>query len=336
MVTIKDVAKQANVSVATVSAVINGNKFVSEPLKQRVEEAIAALHYRPNKIARSLKKKETHLIGVAVTEVTNPFYPLLLKGVEDAAIDAGYNVLLCTTGDDPDKELDLVQSMIDQGVDGVILGTVDQEQSLTLALLKKEGIPHVLINRSPSSYDGSAARINNHLVGEQAAFYLTNLGHSNIAFVGGSRLNSLEREQSFMSTLASMDIYLPSDKVIRTDYSIAQTYQDVQPLLTEDTHPTAFFTGSDFMAFGVIKALLDAGYRVPEDVSVIGSDNIPFSEDFRVPLTTIDSRAYELGKNGSELLIEEMKTKDLFTPKKILLEPVLIERESCQPRTQHS
>ncbi|MET3505954.1 LacI family DNA-binding transcriptional regulator [Halalkalibacter oceani] len=332
MVTIKDVAKAANVSIATVSAVINRNKYVSEPLKHRVEKAIEELGYRPNKVARSLKKKETGLIGVIVTEITNPFYPRLLKGVEDAAITAGYNVLLCTTGDDPDKEYELVQSMVDQGVDGIVLGTVDQQHSQSLAFLNKIGMQHVLVNRSPEQYAGTVVRINSFLVGELAATYLTELGHRNIAFIGGDRLNSWEREKAFIDTLSSMGIYLPSERVISSEYSMEKAYQDIQPLIKSGHIPSAIFTASDVMAFGAIKALQDAGYRIPHDVSVIGSDNIPFAEDFRVSLTSIDAKAYDIGRNGCELLISAIQQKDEYQPAQLYLEPVLIERESCRQK----
>lgn len=332
MVTIKEVAKRANVSIATVSAVINRNKFVSEELKERVEKAIEELGYRPNRIARSLKKKETKLIGVAVTEVTNPFYPKLLKGVEDAAIDNDYNVLLCTTGDDPEKEFELLQSMADQGVDGIILGTVDQENSKSIQFLNQEKIPHVLINRAPVHYNGSVARINNSLVGEIAALHLTRLGHEKIAFVGGNRLNSTEREKSFIDTLASKGVFLPPEWIIQTEYNSESAYKSVQSLFGKKDMPTAVFTASDVMAFGVIKAFQDAGCQVPDDVSVIGSDNIPFSEDFRVPLTTIDAKAFEIGRYGCELLIQMLTEKQKPEHKKMLLEPSLVERESCKQR----
>ncbi|WP_110929515.1 LacI family DNA-binding transcriptional regulator [Bacillus massiliglaciei] len=337
MVTIKDVARTANVSIATVSAVINQNKFVSEELKERVEKAIHELRYRPNKVARSLKKKETKLIGVAVTEVTNPFYPHLLKGVEDTALDYGYNVLLCTTGDDPSKELELVQSMADQGADGIILGTADQADSESIVFLEEAKIPYVLINRSPSEYKGSLARINSYLVGEMAAQYLTDLGHDKLIFIGGDRLNSWERERAFIDTLKTKDISLGPDRIIRSEYRSERVYNDIQNLIKDrQIMPTAIFAASDIMAFGAIKALLDYGVKVPEDVSVMGADNIPFSEDFKVPLTTIDAKAYEIGKCGCDLLIQAVNHRtEEFEHKQIFLKPVLIERDSCKSVKHH-
>jgi DNA-binding LacI/PurR family transcriptional regulator len=329
-ITIKDVAKKANVSIATVSAVVNKTKFVSDDLKVRVEQAIEELGYRPNKIARSLKRKESKLIGVTVTEITNPFYPLMLKGVEDIALANGYNLILCPTGDDPDKEYELLQSLLDQGVDGVVLATIDQENSACTKLLQKEGIPHVLINRAPDNYQGNVVRIDSEKVGMMATNYLINLGHEDIAFLGGDRLNSVQREEGYKKALLENSIQLNENRIIMSDYQITSAYNDMNSLLAKGDVPTAVFAASDIMAFGAIKALLDAGYKVPEDVSVIGSDNISFSEDFRIPLTTIDVHTYEIGRIGAEILMQSLsnKEKDDQQYKNFLLEPKLIIRES--------
>jgi DNA-binding LacI/PurR family transcriptional regulator len=331
MVTIKEVAKKANVSIATVSAVINKNKFVSGDLINRVEEAIKELGYRPNKVARSLKKKETNLIGVVVTEITNPFYPLMFKGVEDVAINSGYSVILCTTGDDSKKEVFLVQSMIDQGVDGVILATIDDEKSETIKILNQLSIPHVLINRSPENYQGTAVRIDSYKVGEIAADYLLESGHRDISFIGGDRLNSWEREKGFKDVLSKYGIEMENSRLIRSGYSIEEAYKDTKALIQSGDIPTAIYAASDVMAFGAIKAILDSGLKVPEDISVIGSDNISFSEDFLIPLTTIDAQTYEVGKLGSEMMVEQLKRKDNATNEQLLLEPQLIKRKSCKP-----
>jgi DNA-binding LacI/PurR family transcriptional regulator len=329
-ITIKDVAKKANVSIATVSAVVNKTKFVSEDLKARVEKAIDELGYRPNKIARSLKRKESKLIGVTVTEITNPFYPLMLKGVEDIALANGYHLILCPTGDDSEKEYELLQSMLDQGVDGIILATIDENNSPCTQLLQKEGIPHVLINRAPDDYQGNVVRIDSEKVGKMATDYLVNLGHRDIAFMGGGRLNSVQREEGYKKALLEHGLALKENRMIMSDYQITSAYNDMNSLLATGDVPTAVFAASDIMAFGAIKALLDAGYKVPEEVSVIGSDNISFSEDFRIPLTTIDVHTYEIGRIGAEILMQLLanKEKEEQPHKNFLLEPKLIIRES--------
>lgn len=331
VVTIKDVAKQANVSIATVSAVINGTKFVSEELTERINHAIEDLEYRPNRVARSLKRKKSKLIGVTVTEITNPFYPQMLKGVDDIAIENGYNVILCTTEDEPDKEYDLLLSLIDQGVDGIVLATIDKNASSSIELLKKEKIPHVLINRAPANYEGNKVTVNSYKVGKVATDYLISLGHTDIAFIGGERLNSIDREKGYKDSIIENGLNLRSDRIIMSDYHSNGAYDTTNSLIATGDLPTAIFTASDVMAFGVIKALLNSGYKVPEDISVIGSDNISFSEDFRIPLTTIDAHTYDIGRMGCEVLLNELRNKDQNDDRKILLEPKLIIRESTNP-----
>lgn len=330
MVTIKDVAKRANVSIATVSAVINNNKFVSEELKERVDVAIQELGYRPNKLARSLKKKKTYLIGVIVTEITNPFYPLMLKGVEDAASSNNYNLILSTTGDNAQKEYELVQSMVDHGVDGIVLATVDNESSMSLKFLKNENVPHVLINRTPLDYKGNLVRINSYRVGEIATEFLIKNGHRDIAFIGGDRLNSWEREKGYKDTLQKHGIELKDHRMIKTEYDINATYQVIQEFIAKGDLPTAIFAASDIMAYGAIKAFIDKGFKVPDDISIIGADNITFSEDFQIPLTTVDAQAYEIGKMGCEMLIHDLKENNEDSTEQRLLEPTLVVRKSCK------
>lgn len=331
MVTIKDVAKQANVSIATVSAVINGTKYVSEELTEKVNQAIADLDYRPNQIARSLKRKESKLIGVTVTEITNPFYPLMLKGVDDIALSNGYNVILCTTDDDPDKEYELLLSLIDQGVDGIVSATIDNENLASTKLLKEEKIPHVLINRAPTDYEGNQVIVNSYKVGRMATDYLIGLGHKEIAFIGGERLNSTERERGYKDSILENGLMLKEEWIIASNYQTNDAYDDMNSLIASGDLPTAIFVASDIMAFGVIKALLNSGYKVPEDISVIGSDNISFSEDFRIPLTTIDAHTYEIGRMGCQVLINHLTSKEKRDAQKLLLTPKLIIRESTGP-----
>jgi len=277
MATIKDVAIRAGVSISTVSAVVNKNKHVSDGLTKRVYQAIEDLDYRPNQIARSLKQKTTKLIGVTVTEITNPFYPLMLKGVDDIALKNGYNIILCTTNDDSEREYKLLQSLIDQGVDGIMMATFDGSSSRNIELLKKHNTPHVLINRAPNGYLGYQATINSYKIGQLALKHLVQLGHEDIAFIGGKRLNSFQREEGFLHEANESGITLSHNRVIHTEYNVEAAYSAMNSLIAKGDVPSAIFAASDIMAFGIIKALLDSGYDVPKDVSVIGSDNINFS-----------------------------------------------------------
>lgn len=327
--TMKDIAREANVSIATVSAVVNQSKHVSPELENRVKKAIKELGYRPNRIARSLKMKESKLIGVTVTEITNPFYPLMLKGVEEKAMEEGYRLLLSTTEDDEEKEYKLVQSMIDQGVDGMVLATIDNENSRVLKLLEEENVKYVLINRSPSNVVLSSVCPDSYKVGVIATNYLIQLGHRNIGFVGGERQNSFLRERGFRDTMVLNKLSVNEEWILDGMYDVESSHLATKKLIATGKVPSALFAANDLMAFGVVKAFLEEGIRVPEDVSVIGSDNIPFTEDFRVPLTTVDVGKFEMGFFGCQFLLDALSKGADGTPReRKLIEPQLIVRES--------
>ncbi|WP_371018290.1 LacI family DNA-binding transcriptional regulator [Pseudalkalibacillus sp. JSM 102089] len=328
MVTIKDVAKKAGVSTATVSAVVNKTKFVSEDLERKVVKAIDDLHYRPNRIARSLKRKQSKLIGVTVTEITNPFYPLMLRGLEQTAINAGYNVLLSTTEDNEDREYQVIESMIEQGIDGLILATVDNVDSKVLDLLEKEDIKYVLINRAPREFNGSLVCANSYEVGCVATDHLIQLGHKKIAFMGGERQNSLERERGFKDRMTANGLPIESGWLLQGGYNSEDARLRTLELIRNGELPTALFAANDTMAFGIAKAFLEEGYRIPDDVSIIGSDNIPFSEDFRIPLTTVDVQKLNIGKFGCESILKQIEEKDNFKHEQLMLKPELIVRDS--------
>ncbi len=330
MSTMKEVAKKAGVSIATVSAVINENKYVSEELKEKVNSAIQELNYRPNRIAQSLKGKETKLIGITVTEITNPFYPLLIKGVEDKALSSDYNIILSATSDDEEKECKVLESMLAQGVDGVIMATVDNVDSKALKLLEKEKVPMVLINRAPKNFKGSSVCIDSFQVGVLATEHLINLGHRQIAFIGGDRQNTKEREYAFLKTMKAHSLPVPKEWVIDTEYSLEKTTQQIKEMIRSKRLPTAIYVGMDVLAFWAARILLEHGIRIPEDISIIGSDNIPFSEDFRVPLTTVEVHTYEIGQRGFELLLNKITSGRGDVNHKYVLEPELVIRNSTQ------
>ena len=328
MTSMKEVAKRAGVSIATVSAVINDNKFVSTELKVKVEEAIKELNYRPNRIARSLKRKEKKLIGVMVTEITNPFYPLMIKGIEDFALTSGFNILLSTTSDDEKVEYKLIESILDQGVDGVVLATIDNSDSKSLELLKKENVPTVLINRAPKNYPGSKVYVDSYKVGTLATEYLLQLGHKKIAFIGGERQNTKERERAFLEVMKSRNLPVPNEWIIDSEYNFEKVKSITKEIIKNKDRPTAIYAGMDIIAFEVAKAILEEGLRIPEDISIVGSDNIPFSEDFRVPLTSVDVQAYEIGKRGLEILIDKITKKEEEVQDQVIFDPTLVIRNS--------
>ncbi|MCL4425026.1 MAG: LacI family transcriptional regulator [Firmicutes bacterium] len=327
----KDVARQANVSIATVSAVVNNSAYVSEELLARVTAAIQELGYRPNALARSLKKNRSRILSLMVKDVTNPFYPEMISGAELAASEAGYGLILYTTGDDMRREQSGLRSMLEYRVDGMLLAIVEEKNRSILDVVRKEGIPVVLINRRPEDYEGIYVGVDNEAAGRIATEHLISLGHKEIAFIGAKPdvMTSRNREKGYRRAMAENGLPVPERLIRFCEYSDEKAYRAYQKLIAGGKIPGAIFSANDLMSFGAVRALLEAGLRIPEDVAVVGCDDIAFSGSFRVPLTTVHIPKYDIGKAGAELLIRMVESRSSVGLEPILLRPRLVVRQSC-------
>ncbi|PKR85728.1 LacI family DNA-binding transcriptional regulator [Heyndrickxia camelliae] len=336
MATMKDISKKANVSLSTVSAVINQSAYVSPELTKRVQDAIAELNYRPNAVARSLKKKSTNTIGVIVTDILNPFYPPMIKGIEDVAFDHNFNVILCNTSNEHRRISTYLELMLEKQIDGLLLANIATTEDLKE--IEKTGLKYVLINRKPPFYDKNFVGINNILSTELAVNHLVGQGYKRIAFFGGNlKINTArERRSGFISCMNQNGLEVDPTLIFEGEYTLESGYTNVKKMLKEvDALPDAICAVSDVVAFGVIKGLREAGIRVPEDIAVIGNDNSAFSENFLVPLSSVDHSTYEMGKLSMELLLQIIKEKHEITPRQIILTPSLVVRESCGYEKKH-
>jgi DNA-binding LacI/PurR family transcriptional regulator len=330
MATMKDISKKANVALSTVSAVINQSAYVSPELTKRVMQAIEELNYRPNAVARSLKKKSTDTIGFIVTDILNPFYPPMIKGIEDVAFNHNFNVILCNTSNEHSKILTYLELMLEKQVDGLLLANIALSEDLIE--IEKSGLPYVLINRKPPFYDKNFVGVNNPLSSEIAVNQLVSQGYKRIAYFGGDlKINTArERKSGFISCMTHHGLDVDPMLVFDGEYTLESGYSNVKQMLEQvETLPDAICTVSDIVAFGVIKGLRDSGIRVPEDIAVIGNDNSSFSENFLVPLSSVDHSTYEMGKLSMELLLQLIKDKNEKVPRQITLTPSLVIRESC-------
>ncbi|SMQ72858.1 transcriptional regulator, LacI family [Bacillus sp. OV166] len=330
MATMKDVSKKANVSLSTVSAVINHSAYVSPELTNRVMQAIKELNFRPNAVARSLKKKSTSTIGFIVTDILNPFYPLMIKGIEDVAFNNNFNVILCNTSNEHNKILAYLELMLEKQVDGLLLANIALSDDLIE--IEKSGLKYVLINRKPPFYDKNFVGVNNPLSSEIAVNHLVAQGYKRIAYFGGNlAINTArERKAGFISCMTLHGLDVDPKLVFEGEYTLESGYNNVKKMLEQvEKLPDAICTVSDVVAFGVIKGLRDSGIRVPEDIAVIGNDNSTFSENFLVPLSSVDHSTYEMGKLSMELLLQLIKEKNETVPRQVILTPSLVVRESC-------
>ncbi|SFC65783.1 transcriptional regulator, LacI family [Bacillus sp. OV322] len=330
MATMKDISKKAKVSLSTVSAVINHSAYVSPELTKRVMQAIEELNYRPNAVARSLKKKRTNTIGVIVTDILNPFYPPMIKGIEDIAFNNNFNVILCNTSNEHKRILTYLELMHEKQVDGLLLANIATTEDFNE--IENTGLKYVLINRRPPLYCNNFVGVNNVLSSELAVNHLVNQGYKRIAYFGGNpEINTArERKAGFISCMTQHGLEVDTNLVFEGEYTLESGYTNVKKMIAQvDNLPEAICAVSDVVAFGVIKGLRDTGIRVPEDIAVIGNDNSAFSENFLVPLSSVDHSTYDMGKLSMELLLQLIKEKGEITARQIILTPSLVVRESC-------
>jgi DNA-binding LacI/PurR family transcriptional regulator len=328
-----DIARRADVSIATVSRVINQNVAVDPATEDRVREAIEALHYRPNLLARSFRRKVTHTIGLLVPDNSNPFFAELARVIEDVGFDAGYNVILCNSDLSETKQSLYIDVLLDKQVDGMILTSRGLLSGGTggeaAARIRMGGVPFVVIDRDLGEYPVDQILVDNHEGGYLAGRHLTALGHRRTAcVVGPSDLTpSAGRIGGFRAALAEAGIALPDALLVQGDGRHAGGVAAVAMLLERHVAFSAIFAFNDVMAAGVIGALQRAGCRVPGDVSVIGFDDIPIASAMYPSVSTIAHPIAEMGRLGVELLLRRIRGPDA-PYERIVLPTRLIARES--------
>jgi LacI family repressor for deo operon, udp, cdd, tsx, nupC, and nupG len=321
------VAKQADVSIATVSRVLNGSKPVNPETRERVEAAVAALGYRTHALARNLARGEGRLLLVLVPDFTNPFYSEIVKGVQSVACRSGYNIVLGGTSNSLSRESGWSDALYNRLADGVI--SLANCQELQLLLLDIPGLPAVSCSEFAPDSELPHASIDHRQAAVDAVQYLINRGHKRIALLGANESYLWARQRRAGYELAMHRARIEIDpqllRIARgTDYSFGM--EAAGALLAQEIPPTALFAVSDTLAIGAIKAFRRAGRRVPEDLAVVGFDDIPLSEAFEPALTTITQPMFELGVAAAELLLERISGR---TPQSRTLQHLLTLRESA-------
>ena len=331
-VTIRNVANLAGVSHQTVSRVINNSERVSPSTRQRVENAIKELDYRPNAIARSMAKGYTHTLGCISPNLTNYIFSSMIECAQIEARNQNF-FLLTGCASSADDVPPLLDEMLNRRVDGLlVLNPRDDTRYLHLLPLIEEGMPVVYLKNSPKEELVSSVCADDEGGGYQATQYLLELGHTNIAIITGPENEECtqDRLKGYRQALSEADINEEKTLIIKGDWSADSGEKAIQQLLTSKTPFTAVFAQNDRMAVGSIRALRDAGLRVPQDVSVIGYDDIPLASFFDPPLTTIRQPMDEFGRHGAQLLIEAIKNKK-YIPKQVRLNTQIVKRNSCAP-----
>ncbi len=331
-VTIKDIAKRANVSVASVSYVLNDTRYVSPELHSRIEQAIEELGYTPNLVARSLRQSRTKTIGLIVPDNSNPFFAEIAKGVEDAGFSAGYSVILCNSNAMPERELAYLEVLRSKQVDGIIFIATTAEIRHIRPLIEG-GIPAVIFYRDSGDMSVDQFLIDNDRAGFLVTNHLIELGHRQIACIqpASTETPSALRVAGFKRVLEAHG--LPYDEALmpRGDNLIAGGARAAYELLKSGRPFTAVFSTNDAMAIGCIRVLRDTGIRVPDDVSVAGVDDIMLASIIEPPLTTVRQPKYEAGRQAVEMLLDRMSRNYVDGPRQVQLDITLVVRQSTAP-----
>ena len=318
-------------SIATVSHVINNTRPVSDDLRSRVLAAIAELNYQPSAVARSLRRKQTRTIGMVIPDNCNPFFAEVARRIEDASFEQGYNVILCNSDGDLEKERDYLELLIRKRVDGVVLVSAGASQA-TMDMLAGQEVAVVIADREISGLKVDLVMTDNLQGGYQATSYLLGLGHRRIACIAGpsSLTPSAARVAGYRMALAEAGVPVDERLIVSGDFQSQSGYAAMQTLLARAERPTGVFACNDMMAIGAICAIHETGLRVPDDISVMGFDDISLASFTCPPLTTVAQAKYEMGALAFEMLEERIQDRDL-PARRQLLETELVIRGSCQP-----
>ncbi|HIC93289.1 MAG TPA: LacI family transcriptional regulator [Anaerolineae bacterium] len=329
MVTMKDVARRAGVSVTTVSHVINETRFVSEELRARVYQAMEELNYRPNAIARSLRRQRTHTIGMIVPDVSYPFLAEVARGVEDRGFELGYNVILCDSDGDLERESDHIELLLERKVDGIIFVAAGESSSHVQALTE-QGVPLVVCDRELPGTEVDTVIADNVESGRLATEHIIGLGHRRIGCIAGPEglCISDKRLEGYRRALEEHGLPLREELIVHSDFRCLGGYEAMATLLSLDEPPTAVFACNDLMAMGAICAASQRRLRIPQDVAIVGCDDIALASFTNPSLTTVAQPKREMGAIAVEMLVERIKEKDRPPAKRVL--PVeLVIRDSC-------
>jgi LacI family transcriptional regulator len=328
-----DVAREAGVSMMTVSRVVNNKDGVSAATRQRIQAVIDRLGYRPSDIARGLVTKRTGTLGLVVPDVSNPFFSEVARGAEHVAYAEGYNVFLCNTEEDVERELAVLKSLEEKRVDGIVLCSSRLEESeLEAAVARHPAV--VLVNRQLSGSNVSAVLIDDEAGGEMATRHLLQSQHCAIGFLAGplASHSGRRRAKGHRAALAAAGLSYDPDWTQRGAPTVDGGRQAARALLTAHAELTALFCYNDLVAVGALQACAELGYRVPKEIAVVGCDDIPLAALITPPLTTARGPRYALGRQGMELLLRQIDGcpgADESRCPEIVLQPELIVRASA-------
>ncbi len=329
MPTIQDVARRAGVAPITASRVINNSGYFSEDIRQRVEAAVAELGYVPNSLARSLRSKRTHTLALVLSDITNPFFTTLARGVEDTASRAGYTVIFCNTDESAAKEQMYLNLLIQKQVDGILL-VPSSSAPESIQFIQKHNTPVVVLDRRVAGIDVDTVRADSEAGAYRLVRLLIELRHRCIAILNGppELSTAVDRFAGYRRALAEAGIELDGSLVFQGAFRQESGYRMAQQSLALQPRPTALFASNNFIGIGAMHALRDAGLRVPEDLALVGFDDLPQAMVIFPFLTVASQPAYDMGQRATELLLARLNGSLSQGCQEIILPIELVIRQS--------
>lgn len=331
MATIKDVAKAAGVSTATVSAVVNDSAYVSPELRTRVLGAIRDLSYAPSQVARNLRRGRSQLIALAVADLANPFYARIVRSAEAAATAWGYALVLFNSDEKPDTERRILSRIRMLGCDGAIVvpvGAANQYRPREF-----EGMPTVLLGRSIEGEIVDTVTIDNLSAGQQATSYLLDLGHQRIGSITGPMQLSTSRGRldGMIDAMAARGLTPQPGHVRSGEFREDTAYSVARDMLGLPDRPTALYVANGVMAIGVMRAIADLGLRCPEDISIASTDTVAGVGGLKPRLTRTEHPVADMTNEAMRMVIDRIEEKVSVAPRSVVFQPALVVGDSCMP-----
>jgi LacI family transcriptional regulator len=332
--TMKDIARDLGVSVVTVSKALHNHSDISEPTRKRVLQRMKELNYQPNLSARALATGRTSLIGLIVPDLVHSFFAQVARGLSAKLSAQGYSLIISSSDENVQLEKREIDQMLARRVDALILASTQSDIN-SFQKLRERGLPFVFLDRKIPGFAANFVGVDDVLTGTIATKHLIDIGCKTIAHIAGSNVSTaIDREAGYANTLAEHGLSLPPEYIVRSargdEAGDRAGYEGMQQLLKLSRRPDGVFCCNDPIATGAMKAILEAGLRIPQDIAIVGCGNVHYGDLLRIPLTSVDQDSVGLGASSAKLALNIIKQKSGANPKTILLPSKLIIRASTQ------
>ncbi len=327
----KDIARDLGVSLMTVSKVLHNHADIGQETRNRVLKYARRLGYQPNWVARSLATGRTYMVGLVIPDLMHSFFAEVAKGVAKVLEARGYNIVISDSEENVEAETRQIGVLLARNVDGLIVASAQRSGQRLDRMMRNRKVPYVLIDRIPAGLKAHFVGVDDRQIGDIATLHLIEQGCQRIAHIRGPSLSTGEgRCRGYRRTLAKHSLASLREYIVFGESEDSSGYEAMRRLLGMNPIPDGVFGYNDPVAAGAIKAILEAGLRVPDDIAVVGAGNVHYSDLLRVPLSTVDQSSSELGEKAAGLLAQSIEAKTPLRPQRILIQPRLVLRESSR------